>query len=159
MAVVPGTSATNRPTAKTAAAKAPAPAPSPVTPDGNKNLALLVKSLETIQISSVGELNEFLEALRALSRMLAVYTALAAGEAKANMTAAAKSNARLSTPGFNARMSIRRVTKHIDAAANSLADTAALAVSAWTTFEKEFDAVLQNSAHTPRAKRKFDFNS
>lgn len=144
-----GTGTTAPAARKTAAA--------PVQSTGNKKMDTLAKQLETIQIGSVGELHEFLEALRGLSTTLAVYTALAAGEAKANLTAAAKSDSRLNIPGFNSRMAIRRVTKDIERAADELADVAVAAVRAWTTFEKEFDTVLQNSPQAVRAKRTFTF--
>lgn len=149
---------TPAPAAKRPSASAPATPAASAASGGS--LDVLVKRMESIQIGSVGELNEFLDNVRALAHWLAVHTVLAAGDTKASMTAAAKSNSKLNVPGFNTRVAINRVVKKMELAAEDFAGASAAAVAAWTTFTKEFDDILQNSpASANKAKRVFDFNS
>lgn len=143
-----------RPSASTS--KTPAPAPTPVKGTGSRSIDVLLKALDDVEFGGSGDIHRFCEALRALGHKLAVETSMSSGQLEARLKAEAKSNATLNIPGVNARTAIRRVVRQLSGAADHFADAAACAVSAWTTYEKEFDALIYPEGKKP-TKRPFSF--
>ncbi len=151
----PSTPPAKKTTARRPAAQSAPAAPAPTT---GSSVADLAKLIETVEFTSAADLHEFSEALRKLGHKLAVEVAMAKGELEAAMTAAIKADATFHVPGVNARVSVKRVVKHLGNCADSFADAAASAVGAWQTMEQEFGEIIYpGGAPAPKNRPLFKF--
>jgi hypothetical protein len=144
---------------KTAARKTAAPTAAPAaTSVKATSLADLAALIETVEFTSSADLQVFTEALRKLGHKLAVEVAMARGELEAALTAAIKADATFHVPGINARVSVKRVSKHLGNCADAFADAAASAVGAWKTMEQEFGEVMYpGGTPAPKTRPLFKF--
>lgn len=127
---------------------------SPVS-SGSQKMDALVKALEDVELTDQHSLNAFCEALRKLSGRLAVETAIGSGQLTAGAKAMAKGSGNPFLMGLDVKLKMRRVTRALDACADHLGSAAAAAVTAWTTFETEFEEVLNKSARKPSTPKSF----
>ena len=122
---------------------------------GSDKLDALVRALDDVELTDQHSLNAFCEALRKLSSRLAVETAIGAGQLTAGAKEMAKGSGKWFLMGLDVRYSMRKVTKALEAASDSLGDAAASAVSAWAIFEAEFDEVLNKAATKTSTPKSF----
>jgi hypothetical protein len=153
---------TPAPAKKTAAPRKTAAAPKAASPvgdtgasTGSQRIDALVKALEDVELTDQHSLNAFCEALRKLSGRLAVETAIGSGQLTAGAKAMAKGSGNAFLMGLDVKLKMRRVTRALDACADHLGSAAASAVTAWTTFEAEFEEVLNKSTRKPSTPKSF----
>lgn len=116
---------------------------------GRKDLVELIRKFTDQELANQNDLHQFCETGRALMHRLAVEVHLAAGE----LTAGAKEMGRQNR-AWGAVFKMRRVTKHLEKIAGSLADDAADFVRTWHAFEGAFGDLL-NGRNKPKKPKGF----
>jgi len=152
--------ATPAPAKKTAA---PRKTTSPVSstgavPTGSSKINALVKALDDVELTDQHTLNAFCEALRLLCTKLAVETALGSGQLTAGAKAMAKGSGKVFLLGLDTKMKIRKVTKALESVSDHLGSAAADAVTAWATFETEFEDLLTTAKTKADSPKTFHIN-
>lgn len=120
---------------------------------GSKTIDQMVKSLDQIELTDQHTLHQFLQAGRALAHKIAVETSMASEELAAGGKEMAKGSGNPFLMGLDVRLSMRRVTKRLEAAADHMAQAAAEYTATWAVFEREFgDALAQTKTQVKRPK-------
>jgi hypothetical protein len=136
----------------------PGHAPAAGRGTGSQRLDVLVKSLETIQLSDQHDLHQLCEAFRQLSHRLAVEAMMASGELEAGAKAMAKAHSAFGVVGFSATRKIKRTVKALRSMADSYAAAGGSAAAAWNHFQRDFEEDLTITRTKPAARRGFSIN-
>jgi hypothetical protein len=151
------TGGSGRATASRIPAK-PSGAPAAGRGTGSQRLDVLVKNLETVQLSDQHDLHQACEAFRMLGHRLAMEAMMMSGELEEGAKAMAKSNSLLGIVGPSARLKIRRTVKAFRNMADSFAAAGGSASSAWHVFNKDFADDLSITKTKPAQRRGFTIN-
>lgn len=121
-------------------------------PSGKDRLEKLVAIIGETGVSDQHDLAQLCEAVRALEHYVAVNLMMSAAELQAGAKQMDKRRGLIS--GFTASRRMKKVTKAMTAAASSAADAAGQIISAYSIFEKEFEADLEG--RKAKQRRGFD---
>jgi len=122
---------------------------------GSQSIDQMVKALDQIELTDQHTLHQFLQAGRALAHKIAVETSMASGELSAGGKEMAKGTGNPFLMGLDVRLSMRRVTKRVDAAADHMAQAAAEYTAAWVVFEREFGEALSRTKTQVKRPKSF----
>jgi hypothetical protein len=136
----------------------PAHAPAVGRGTGSNRLDVLVKALESVQLSDQHDLHQALEAFRMLGHRLAVEAMMMSHELEEGVKAEARNRSKVGVVGWSARSKIRRTVKAFRGMADAFAGAGAGAVATWKAFEKDFEDDLSPTKTKPQGRRGFSIN-
>jgi hypothetical protein len=125
---------------------------------GSNRLDVLVKALESVQLSDQHDLHEALEAFRMLGHRLAVEAMMMSHELEEGVKAEARNRSMVGVVGWSARSKIRRTVKAFRNMADAFAAAGAGAVATWKAFERDFEEDLSPTKTKPRGRKGFTIN-
>lgn len=125
---------------------------------GSNRLDVLVKALESVQLSDQHDLHQALEAFRMLGHRLAVEAMMMSHELEEGVKAEARNRSKVGVVGWSARSKIRRTVKSFRGMADAFAAAGAGAVATWKAFEKDFEEDLSPTKTKPQGRRGFSIN-